>query len=130
MEMNQTINNKINHIANKLRRRGIKVDIHYIRDQYNPIYSESYREDIPYIGIEFDIESKFRKYIQNEINRLQKWLIVYNKKHNTYILVLGVTLSYNSGTKNNPYWKDVNNNWIENINDFGDSIICRFESWN
>ena len=130
MSMNQTINNKINHIANKLRRRGIKVDIHYIRDQYNPIYSESYREDIPYIGIEFDIESKFIKYIQNEINRLQEWLIEYNKKHNTYILVLGVTLSYNSGTKNNPYWKDVNNDWIENINDFGDSIICRFESWN
>ena len=130
MEMNQTINNKICHIANKIRRRGIKVDIHYIRDQYNPKYAGSYREDIPYIGIEFDIESKFSKYIQNEINRLQEWLIGYNKKHNTYILVLGVTLSYNTGTKNNPYWKDVNNNWIENINDFGDSIICRFESWN
>ena len=129
MSMNQTINNKINHIANKLRRRGIKVDIHYIRDQYNPIYFESYREDIPYIGIEFDIESKFIRYIQNEVNRLQEWLIEYNKKHNTYILVLGVTLSYNSGTKNNPYWKDVNNAWIENINDFGDNIICRFESW-
>ena len=128
--MNQTINNKICHIANKIRRRGIKVDIHYIRDQYNPKYAGSYREDIPYIGIEFDIESKFSKYIQNEINRLQEWLIGYNKKHNTYILVLGVTLSYNTGTKNNPYWKDVNNNWIENINDFGDSIICRFESWN
>lgn len=130
MEMNQTINNKINHITNKLRRQGIKVDIHYIRDQYNTLYSESYREDIPYIGIEFDIESKFSKYIQNEINRLQEWLIAYNKKHNTYILVLGVTLSYNVGTKNNPYWKDVNNDWIENINDFGDSIICRFESCN
>ena len=58
MSMNQTINSKINHIANKLRRRGIKVDIYYIRDQYNPIYAESYREDIPYIGVEFDIESK------------------------------------------------------------------------
>lgn len=80
MEMNQTINNKINHITNKLRRQGIKVDIHYIRDQYNTLYSESYREDIPYIGIEFDIESKFSKYIQNEINRLQEWLIAYNKK--------------------------------------------------
>lgn len=127
MEMNQTINNKINHIANKLIRHGIKVDIYYIRDQFNPIYSESYREDIPYIGVEFDIESKFIKYIQNEINRLQEWLINYNRKHNTYIFVLGVTLSYNSGTKDNPYWKDVNNDWIEYINNFGDNIICRFE---
>lgn len=57
-------------------------------------------------------------------------LLRITKKHNTYILVLGVTLSYNIGTKNNPYWKDVNNDWIENINDFGDSIICRFESCN
>ena len=127
MEMNQTINNKINHIANKLRKHGIKVDIYYIRDQFNPIYSESYRKDIPYIGVEFDIESKFIKYIQNEIDRLQEWLINYNRKHNTYIFVLGVTLSYNSGTKDNPYWKDVNNNWTEYINDFGDNIICRFE---
>ena len=57
-------------------------------------------------------------------------LLGITKKHNTYIFVLGVTLSYNSGTKNNPYWKDVNNYWTEYINDFGDSIICRFESWN
>jgi len=128
--MNQTINSKINHIANKLRRRGIKVDILYVRDLYNPLYKDCYVADIPFIGVEFDIESKFNKYIQNEINRLQEWLINYNRKHNTYIFVLGITLSYNSGTNNNPYWKDTNNYWTEYINDFGDSIINRFESWN
>lgn len=128
--MNHTIISKINHIANKLRRHGIKVDILYVRDLYNPLYKDCYVPDIPFIGVEFDIESKFNKYIQNEINRLQEWLIDYNRKHNTYIFVLGVTLSYNNGTKNNPYWKDVNNYWTEYINDFGDSIINRFESWN
>ena len=128
--MNQTINSKINHIANKLRRHGIKVDILYVRDLYNPLYKDCDVADIPFIGVEFDIETKFNKYIQNEINRLQEWLINYNRKHNTYIFVLGVIISYNSGTKDNPYWKDVNNHWTDYINNFGDSIICRFDSWN
>ena len=128
--MNQTINSKINHIANKLRRHGIKVDILYVRDLYNPLYQDCDVADIPFIGVEFDIESKFIKYIQNEISRLQEWLIKYNRKHNAYIFVLGITLSYNIGTKNNPHWKDINNAWTEYINKFGDSIICRFDSQN
>ena len=95
---------------------------------YNPLYKDCDVADIPFIGVEFDIEAKFNKYIQNEINRLQEWLITYNRKHNTYIFVLGVMISYNSRTKDNPYWKDVNNHWTDYINDFGDSIICRFDS--
>lgn len=120
MMLCQQILSKLNHTRNKLQSKlGVIVEFYGIRDIDNPIYESMNDIDIPIYLISVSIEGKYNPYIKYEINRLRKWFIKYNKKHNTNYNISDVSICQTI----NVISKDYNSKWLQEFNDFGYNLM-------